>query len=1812
MHHLSSPKITGLLKKTALLFIFLAGVASVSYGQIYVDKSASGANDGTSWANAYTSLQDALTDPQTESGSAEIRIAEGVYHPDEGSGISDGNRDTSFTIQGDQDGLKIYGGYPAGGGQRNLKEHVTVLSGDVGGDDTDPDGDGVIEDANDINGGNSYHVLVFDGGTRLFPDVAANITRNTVLDGLIVTAGQANGSRINDQSGGGLFCDGEGTNNECSPTLKNIIFAGNRARRGGAIVNFSYSTGESSPRIVNAVFMGNRASGLDFSEGGAIRNVGSDNAISSPSIFNSTFIDNHAENGGAIQSYGSGATPSITNSILYGNTAGQNGDEVRNTNSASTTISYSLVEGGYSGSNNLDINPEFYRPHDPNGLDNRFFTNDDGFRLTQGSPLLNVGNNGAIDDAGQSTLVETDITGGQRILDGTVDLGAYEGANHPVPLHVSPGASGDCYSWTDACSLQHALANADQYDTIVLKKGTYTPGSSRGDSFTITGDQDGLKIYGGWNGNETFYSRAEVQAQLDGRDLVAHRTILSGDIDGDDARFDPTADSDNDSGTRKETDHLRGGNSYHILFLDGRSAGEGGDGPPITRNTVLDGLTVTSGQGDESESNFFREGGGGLLCDGTGGECSPTLSKINFVGSVGKFGGAANFYVTRGVSGTVSPHLTDVVFYGNSAPRGGLGGAIQFLTGAGAGRPVITESTFALNHTFGAGGAIYSFGSSGTIYEGRIMNTTFAGNTCGTRGRAIALNGGHLTLTNVVISGAPPAPTSDGYGTEIYNYPSGTLTLGHTLLSGGKKDIYNDGGVTNYLDGSGNAVSFSQSTNLDADPGYLRAAVPAGGDGIFGTKDDGLHLTADSPALNAGINDSVKVSTDLTGDQRIQDGTVDLGAYEGGIQPRIYVDADAAPGGDGSSWGSAYANLQDALAAAGGGNVIWVAEGVYKPGSSETSYFTITGAKNGLQIYGGFSGTETRRSQRDPSKHRTILSGDIGGDDTDPDGDGIIKHAADINGSNNYHVLVLDGSSGEGPITKATVLDGLSVTAGQADNQISNFEGRGAGLYCDGSGDGGVCSPTLRNLVFAGNNAYYVGGAICNYTNPSGTTSPLIANSIFIGNSSTSSAGGALVIYAYTGRSLIHIRNTAFIENSAKGGGAIVNLGSLYTSRLELTNVIFEGNTAASGSDGGGAIWNYGNNSTNIITLTNVIFWGNRADNDGSGNQIWNYGSSTVTMTHTLTEGGTGGISTQNGATTTYLDDSGASVTFANSTNFDSDPQFLNPSKPAGDDGVFGTSDDGMRLLSGSPALNAGTNDSVAVSTDLVGADRIQNTTVDLGAYEGPYLGSNRVTIRGSEGWRMMSSPKGGLSYAALLDTLWLQGMTGGDVTDGTPNLYTWNESTQQFEAVTDASSVPAAGQGFLVYVYNDQDQDGTDEGFPKTIPLEDPRGGGTISAPLSYDDYTEAGAADTVGFNLVGNPYGVTIDWDSPELTKTNLNAPFYVWSDSANAGTGAYLSWNGSAGTLPDGLIAPWQGFWVQASGASPSLQFSDGARTDGGALYKKPSGGQVPQITFTLKGPSMESHAVVMLSKQAKPGKDRLDAWKLQSLNKTYLSLYTTDTKRHALDINALPRETDSPLKVHLDFRGSDPGGTYTLHWNPQALPKGSVTLTDRHTDKVLKLNKDGEYSFKVRQASSSGKANKQSSQSSRPQHIQRPDGGPIPTVFKAKARNPRFVLTITPKTASAPTGEIPKTTQLDQNYPNPFNPTTVIRYGVPKKAQVRLTVYDVLGRRVRTLINEQKSPGHYKVSFDGSKLASGLYFYRLKVGAKTLIKKMTLIK
>jgi predicted outer membrane repeat protein len=344
----------------------------------------------------------------------------------------------------------------------------------------------------------------------------------------------------------------------------------------------------------------------------------------------------------------------------------------------------------------------------------------------------------------------------------------------------------------------------------------------------------------------------------------------------------------------------------------------------------------------------------------------------------------------------------------------------------------------------------------------------------------------------------------------------------------------------------------------------------------------------------------------------------------------IYVDADASPGGDGQSWSTAYRTLQDALDKANGSEnyEIWVAEGVYYPdedgdgdhvGDAVTETFRID--HNTVQLYGGFAGGETSRDQRDWEANVTVLSGDIDGNDL-TDARGVVITTTHISGDNAYHVLWLDGETNE-PITGRTVIDGFTITAGQADGSWADDDG--GGLFCAGSGRGNVgedaqCSPALTHVVFTGNFAEADGGAMVN-DGSDGISSPTLTNVTFDGNSAGSRGGGIYNDGGDGGASSPTLTHVTFSGNTAYwGGGAMYNDARHGASSPTLTHVTFSSNAARRG---GGAMYNNGvHGGASSPALTHVTFHGNSAGSRGGG--MYNSaddGVSSPTLTHVTFSG---------------------------------------------------------------------------------------------------------------------------------------------------------------------------------------------------------------------------------------------------------------------------------------------------------------------------------------------------------------------------------------------------------------------------------------------------------------------------------------------------------------------------------------------------------------------------------------------------------------
>ena len=277
-----------MFRKLLALLLLSAGAVTAQAAICRVAADGDALADGSTWSTA-TTLPAALL----EVGCTEIWLKQGLYRaPYDG-----------FAIERP---LHLYGGFKgneATRAQRATNSRLTVLTGDIDGDDT-VDAQGIVHtpaDIVDMPGGNASHVLTIGGlGTE---GNGVYTPANTVIDGLTLTGGNAITSTSYHVYGAGLFCNGNGAGKECSPRISHVTFSGNHARfGGGAMTAMAGDGGKSSPEITHSLFTGNTTDG-GSGRGGALQFEGYLGGTIHPRISQSTFTDLVGDLGAAIYLY---------------------------------------------------------------------------------------------------------------------------------------------------------------------------------------------------------------------------------------------------------------------------------------------------------------------------------------------------------------------------------------------------------------------------------------------------------------------------------------------------------------------------------------------------------------------------------------------------------------------------------------------------------------------------------------------------------------------------------------------------------------------------------------------------------------------------------------------------------------------------------------------------------------------------------------------------------------------------------------------------------------------------------------------------------------------------------------------------------------------------------------------------------------------------------------------------------------------------------------------------------------------------------------------------------------------------------------------------------------------------------------------------------------------------------------------------------------------------------------------------------------------------------------------------------------------
>ena len=1150
--------------------------------------------------------------------------------------------------------------------------------------------------------------------------------------------------------GGAVHTDGNGRTAVTSTTFSNCTFSSNSAYRGGAVYidladqslsgsSFSNNTagengggmysgiGSDAFSITNCTFTGNTAA----TSGGGIYNDRTYPAISS-----CTFTGNNATvSAGGI--YTKWYNANFKNCIISGNTS--NNASLPDLYFDGGSITYSLIGPannpspyGY-GTGVVRGSPFFVNAASPAGPDGIFRTADDGLR---------IGCTSAARDAGIGTTPTTDILGNARV--GVIDMGAYEspgtGCTNTIQyVDASMATNGNGYSWNSPKrDLQEAINAVDAGGQVWVKAGTYlptldangnaTPIDPRDKSFYLTSKD--VKIYGGFVGTETLVSQ---------RNPVTNRTILSGNLDGN-------------AGTN---------DAYHVLIMNNRTTASG-----------IDGFTITGGRANGNGSLtvagtvFTQSDGGGIVNNNS----SPTISNCIFLNN------SATFYAGGMYNISSNPSISSCVFSNNAAGKGG--GLLNSNSS-----PSISSCTFAGNTASSFGGGIYGFGTSG----GTVTNCILSGNTGGPANRqniykdpgtvftvSYTLIGDYsstatnnYTASNILIgdpfvevnnpagadaivgtaddglrigcsspardAGTGTTPTNDILGNPrvgaidlgAYEYQGTTCP---TLIYVNSSRPDNSGTGTSWatakkdVQAGINEVAAGGSVWVKAGT-YLPTLDANGNAAPIDNRDKAFYITTKDVKLYGGfagtetqLSDRNVVTnvTTLSGNLDGNAGTND--AYHviitGNRTVTSVVDGFTFTGGRANGSGTVSTSGLTFDRSKGGG--------MYNLNSNPTL---------GSCIFNGNTATTDGGGMYNKSSNPAII-GCTFSNNTAGTGGGLYNSAAipiissctfsTNTASTNGGGLLNDNSSPQ--ITGGTFNNNTANTSGGGVYNLNsspavststfnanNATVNGGGIYNDGS------NAAVTNCILTGNTAGNNGGGMYNVN-----SSPSVSSCTFASNTATQNGGGI-----YNNASGAVLTSCAFGSNAAtQNGGGIYNLAA----NPVLSNCVFSGNT--SGNNGGGLF-----NESSIPGISSTSFSANTATSTGGG--VYSDATSGGTVTNTILSGNMGGPANRQNLykeagtgvlTVNYSVVSDYSSTATNnytgSTIIAGDPLFVDAANPAGPDGIFRTSDDGLRITScASPARDAGTGTTPA--TDIVGNVRVN--IIDIGAYENPANGCPRT-----------------------------------------------------------------------------------------------------------------------------------------------------------------------------------------------------------------------------------------------------------------------------------------------------------------------------------------------------------------------------------------------------------------------------------------------------------------------------------------------------
>lgn len=1334
------------IKKNILLLAFLCTVISSFAQKIYVSSSAEGQNNGTSWYDAYTDLNDAIAKAENYVNSnpghtIDIWVAGGNYHKQTST-----SKNSSFTLS---PGISLYGGfvgYEITFNQRNLALNVyTILSGDdscrVLSADIPLSSAPVYIDGFYLQSGNSTalsntegsgallkgnvfirncHFINCKGNSTVCIDHSA-YTLTTPIKNLSNVVFESNYCTAIHNLSDYVFCDSITITNQSNGNAA-LLFSGSHSSVTHASIKSNSVKGailSNGATLLNSYIQNNQDVGISASKRSKIVNCVITNNNKYGIVSDSSYIINVtvASNGGTSSSTGAGIythNDSIYNSIIWGNKNSTGYSQIEFYNSSDTCINYCDIQGGMKGSNNFDLYATslgLYDPHYPVFVNP---TTTAGAGTEEGRWLqllcahkINTGSLSSIPHC--ITMPTTDVRGEARIFDegedgltynDTIDRGPYENDYHHNPslythdiIYVSEGGKGikDGSSWTDAMDnvceaivLAGKIANtSNRIMQVWISEGTYYGLEDTHNAFYMIGN---VYVYGGFAGTEAY------NYDLTKRDFNTHISILDGE-------------------NNKRV-------VYQLYNL------------PEGQQSIFDGFTIQNGYTSPSSSDPSPQGAGvALRCHGILSNC--VIKNNHTIGTVSTAEGGG-VYSFRGGK------IINCKILNNYSNNFAGGVALNDTS-------LLINSIVANNEAFGTGYGVRAMNHS------IVINTTIVSNKSANSNGALYLYGSSSCINNIIWGN-----TGIGSLSIVEDHVSNTIS--YSAIEGGYSGV---GNLVLSSDNDGDNANFNY-------PRFINPGTTTGNISNASLLNSNWGLKYNSDCVDTGITHLLLTTynKDLANKNRINGEKVDLGGYElpspslhyKGI---IYVTPDGT--GNGNSWTDAMGDLNYATELASAFNLkttpsvadsnrvdVWVKHGTYYGnGIACNPAFKLL---EKVDVFGSFVGNEPTNydvTKREYNLYPSILDG---------------QHKQRVLLQNSGNCLNPSETNYKYGFSsdKTSIWDGFTLQNGYTDcdqehttilnnhftDKIAKQRNRGAGAYLEQNGFLSNCRILDNETTMKIPDS--VGYGIAQKVREGWGAGVFLSgqstlyNCLINGNKSASRCGGVYADWNSTILNCVITNNESYgigstdydtTAPSNPRGGAGVYAYNSYIINTTIANNKLYADIALPNVNGAGAFL-FANGTSNTgsdrIDFYNNIVWGNQLiKTNGTADrtyQIKTFNNKAYNIFHNAVEGE---ISFQGiGSTVKY----GNKITLdpLNDGNAVSAvyPRFIFPCDSVGivsNKSLYINSNWSLRGTS--DLINTGSNllyyNISKYATDLGNNSRIILDTIDLGAYEFTFCNKN-------------------------------------------------------------------------------------------------------------------------------------------------------------------------------------------------------------------------------------------------------------------------------------------------------------------------------------------------------------------------------------------------------------------------------------------------------------------------------------------------------